>query len=327
MAFLTDQFATALSNIEPSNDDTTNAIAAHTAVREALEADETLKEYGIDTVLIGSYKRHVSIRPTKDVDVLSKLPALPDEVEPRVILDILSRVLAASFSDERVSLQDRSIKVEFPDYDLHVDAVPARAHGKHWEIPESKDTDEWQETNPEKLTTLTTAMNKKHDGLYVPTVKLLRQTRRAHLGKQPGGLYFEILTYHAFASGNVKGPTQAEYYCSAVSEVVAQIDIALADGLADPTLPDQLISTKATSGELTGARAVFASLSDRLASALEEEDRCRAARVYRDALGKTVEGDWIFPMPEDCNDDGSKKAHAVIIPGAASVPAGDRRFA
>jgi hypothetical protein len=46
----------------------------------------------------------------------------------------------------------------------------------------------WEETNPEELASLTEGMNAKHEELHVPTVKLLRQARRAHLEKWPNGL-------------------------------------------------------------------------------------------------------------------------------------------
>ena len=73
MADLHVQFEKAKTNVEPSSEDKANAAAAHADVRTHLEADDSLKSYGIDTILIGSYKRQVSIRRVKDVDALCKL--------------------------------------------------------------------------------------------------------------------------------------------------------------------------------------------------------------------------------------------------------------
>ena len=58
---------------QPTDQDKANAATAHHAVRSILESDDRLTALDIDTVLIGSYRRHVSIRRMKDVDVLSKL--------------------------------------------------------------------------------------------------------------------------------------------------------------------------------------------------------------------------------------------------------------
>jgi hypothetical protein len=216
MAHLKQQFKDALSSIEPG-DDKTNAPVAHRLVRDALEADSKLAEYGVSPVLIGSYKRNVSIKRVRDVDVFVRLPDLPNGVTSQDILDRFFKVLHAEFGADpdghrRAKRQDRSLQVSFPEYDLYVDAVPARPYwdGQTWEIPKKGDQDEWVRTNPEGLTSLSSEMNAAHDGCYVPTVKLLRQTRRVLLGidKKPGGFFIEIATYQAFASGLAQGTTR-----------------------------------------------------------------------------------------------------------------------
>ncbi len=190
MPALPAQFTDAKSNIEPKPADVANAIRAHEQVRDALETSDELKAMGVDTVLIGSYARHVSIHRMKDVDVFSKLPDA-DDVDPGELLDLVAAVLADVFDADDVERQDRSIKVDFPDYDLSVDAVPARPCGNHWEIPDREGG--WEETDPLKLAELTSQMNAANDEQYVPTVKLIRQARRANLDDTPpGGLYLEM---------------------------------------------------------------------------------------------------------------------------------------
>lgn len=62
-----------------------------------------LAGYGIDTVLIGSYPRHVSIRRMQDVEVFSKLPDLPKDVGLRdvhqLFVDVLVDGLDEGLSD------------------------------------------------------------------------------------------------------------------------------------------------------------------------------------------------------------------------------------
>lgn len=334
MAHLKQQFKDALSSIEPG-DDKTNAPEAHRLVRDALEADAKLTEYGVSPVLIGSYTRNVSIRRIKDVDVLVRLPDMPSDVTSKDILDKFFTVLHAEFGTDaeghrRTKRQDRSLQISFPEYDLYVDAVPARLHwdGETWEIPQKGDENEWVRTNPEGLTSLSSEMNAAHDGFYVPTVKLLRQTRRAQLGKKkPGGFFIELATYQAFASGAVSGNDQAEYYASATAEVSKIIGnfVTYGIGVNDPTLPGNVIRIRATDDELEAARTQFANSAIAARDALDEEDEGKAALAFRKLLGKNGDDEIVFPVPPGFNEDGSKRASAISA-GARVVPAGQRTF-
>ncbi|MCX5602931.1 nucleotidyltransferase [Streptomyces phaeochromogenes] len=334
MAHLKQQFQKALSSIEPG-DDKTNAPEAHRLVRDALKADSKLAEYGVSPVLIGSYKRNVSIRRIKDVDVFVRLAEVPWDVTSKDILDRFFEVLNTEFGTDadghrRTKRQDRSLQVSFPQYDLYVDAVPARPYGDGtWEIPQKGDENEWVRTNPDELTELSSTMNANHDEYYVPTVKLLRQTRRALLGhqKKPGGFFIEMATYQAFASGAVSGDDQAEYYVSALREVSKIVENFVSHGIAvaDPTLPGHTIRIRATDDELDAARTRFADAAASAEAALDEENAGKAALAFRKLLGKNGDGNTVFPMPPGFNEDGSKKASA-ISPGARVVPAGTRTF-
>lgn len=335
MAHLKQQFKDALSSIEPG-DDKANAPEAHRLVRDALEADTKLAEYGVDPVLIGSYKRSVSIKRVKDVDVFVRLPDVPNDVTSKDILDRFFTVLHAEFGSDddghrRTKRQDRSLQVSFPEYDLYVDAVPARRYwdGETWEIPQKGDADKWVRTNPEKLTSLSSEMNAAHDGYYVPTVKLLRQTRRSILGagKKPGGFFIEAATYQAFASGLVSGNDHAEYYASALEEVNKIIAnyVSYGVGVDDPTLPGRTISIRATDDELDAAKTRFADAAKAAREALDEEDEGEAALAFQKLLGKNGDDETVFPMPPGFNEDGSKRASAISA-GARTVPAGARTF-
>lgn len=335
MAHLKQQFKEALSSIEPS-DDKDNAPEAHRLVRDTLKADGKLTEYGVNPVLIGSYKRSVSIKRVKDVDVFVRLPDVPNDVTSRDILDRFFSVLHAKFGSDddghrRTKRQDRSLQVSFPEYDLYVDAVPARPYwdGETWEIPQKGDEDKWVRTNPEKLTALSSEMNASHDGYYVPTVKLLRQTRRSLLGqgKKPGGFFIEVATYQAFASGLVSGNDHAEYYVSALEEVSKIIDrfVNYGIGVNDPTLPGQTISIRVTDDELDAAKTRFADAAKKARRALDEEDEGKAALVFQKLLGKNGDDKTVFPMPPEFKDDGSRSASAILA-GARVVPAGTRTF-
>ncbi|MGC4941744.1 SMODS domain-containing nucleotidyltransferase [Kribbella sp. DT2] len=334
MAHLKQQFKDALSSVEPG-DDKANAPEAHRLVRDALEADAKLTEYGVSPVLIGSYKRNVSIKRVKDVDVFVRLPDVPSDVTSNDILDRFFTVLHTEFGTDsdghrRTKRQDRSLQISFPEYDLYVDAVPARPYwdGETWEIPQKGNVDKWVRTNPEALTSLSSEMNTTHDSYYVPTVKLLRQTRRSLLGlKKPGGFFIEVATYQAFVSGLVSGNDHAEYYVSALEEVAKIIDSFVSFGIDvnDPTLPGRTISIRATDDELATARTRFADAAEAARGALDEEDEGTAALAFQKLLGKNGDDKTVFPMPPGFNDDGTKRKSAISA-GARVVPAGTRTF-
>ncbi|QTE28546.1 nucleotidyltransferase domain-containing protein [Pengzhenrongella sicca] len=334
MAHLKQQFKDALSSIEPG-DDKTNAPEAHLKVRAALEADATLAGYGIDPVLIGSYKRNVSIKRVKDVDVFVRLPDVPSDVSSTDILDRFFKVLHAEFGYDadghrRVKRQDRSLQVWFPEFDLYVDAVPARTFGdgQSWEIPQRGEADKWVRTNPEALTELSTQMNCAHDGFYKPTVKLLRQTRRGLLGKKkPGGFFIEAATFQAFSSGAVSGNDHAEYFVSALRKVSAIISdfVLYGIGVEDPTLPGETVRVRATDEEFEQIRTKFSDAATTAEEALAEEDMGKAALAFRGLLGKNGDDETVFPMPPGYNETGSKRA-SIVTPGEPMVPAGKRTF-
>ena len=150
-------------------------------------------------------------------------------------------------------------------------------------------------------------MNEGHDGHYVPTVKLLRQARRAGLGEQrPGGFYIEIATYHAFLNG-IHASSAAEYFVAGLAGVAEQLNRARRQGLSDPALPSQPISTRTTDADLERAVNLFQGFAKRAKDALASADDCAAALEFRSILGKTSDDRWAFPLPSYCNEDGTRR--------------------
>jgi len=96
MATLATEFKAALGQIEPKTD-ADNAAKAHCEVSEALKADDWLIELGIETFLIGSYGRNVSIKRVKDVDVFVRLAKATSSLRPGKILDHVTKILEKAF--------------------------------------------------------------------------------------------------------------------------------------------------------------------------------------------------------------------------------------
>ena len=336
-------FAAALSNIEPQRnapgDDAANAKAAHIDVTGVLELDTKLQDWGLKTKLIGSYARRVSIRRVKDVDVFCRLLSLPTHWSPGEVLDHMYSVLAEHYGDTLTTQQHRSIKVDFPDYDLSVDAVPARPCGDDWEVPSRVEyRHKWVRTNPLELNRLTSEMNQREDyvlngnGVYVPTVKLVRQIRRHVLDtKQPGSLYMELMTYWVFDNGIGKQSTYADYITKTLRGIADSFDDVIKNGLDDPTIDDATISTRADKSDLEHAATKFADAASLAERALCEEDDCESARLWSQLLGVNAGGD-VFPIPDYCQGQKSASVAAPAFipsrtPGADRAPERPGRFA
>ena len=97
MPQLAEEFAGARHNVEPEPSDVENVADAHAQVRRALEASSDLCAMDIDTILIGSYARNVSIRRMKDVDVFSKLEKPDTAKTGRDLLQLFYDVLVDEF--------------------------------------------------------------------------------------------------------------------------------------------------------------------------------------------------------------------------------------
>lgn len=309
------EFDGALALINNNEDDRLkHAIKAQEEIRDLLEKDDQLKEWGVKTILIGSYARRTGIFPGKDVDVFTKLTALTTEsMDPATIVKHVSELVINEYGDERAKQQNRSVMVSFDkdDFEFSVDVVPAVVSGDRWAIPRhdtgawSDPGERWVETDPEKLTELKTDRNKDpkvgSQGAYVPVVKLVRQTRKHHRAdEKPGGFYFELLTYWAFEGGDAVGDTFAELFATTLHSIASQLNSGAV--LIDPVLGQEYRPVP-TSEDLKSAAELFARLADKASQAVSEEDRCKAARLWREILGENSNG-AVFPIPDGCDEEG-----------------------
>jgi hypothetical protein len=297
-----EQFRAALAMVG-LGDKRDRAIEAHQEVRDVLEGDEQLKSWGVDTILIGSYGRQTAIYPGRDVDVFAKLPEC-DEDDPDVVFTAVKGPLVREYGD-RVDEQPRSVTISFPD-DFSVDVVAATRADGHWKIPaldEDGERTRWEETDPEHLGDLTHERNEHPtvggQGAYVPIVKLVRQIREHHLGEsKPGGLYFELETYWAFES-EIEATSFAEILAITLGRIATQLESGVV--IKDPAL-DVEYSPAPDDADLEHAAKTFRDLESKAERALAAE-KCPAAVLWREILGKNERG-WVFPLPEDCDEQG-----------------------
>jgi hypothetical protein len=326
METLSDQFERAVSNVTVSGPKLAKAIAAHTEVRLLLESDPELRDWGIDTILIGSYARQTARYPGKDVDVFLRFTALSVRHDPSKVYSGVERVLVAHYGDKefggRVTRQARSLKVDFPDTEdphsdesFSIDAVPAVPWSEHWGIP-NRDRDEWAKeekrwilTDPAQFAaetnTLATANWSPTVGgsnAYRATIRLLRQIRHVHLGEnRPGGLFTEIAAYYAWRDREVVGDSWAELVAASLSQVAVRFGIAESAGLIDPVLGTRM-KPELDRAQWLEAASVFEELARKAHLALQSE-RCASAKIWREILGDNDRGP-VLPLPDGCDAGG-----------------------
>lgn len=343
METLAPQFSKAVGNVTVTRAKAARAIEAHTEVSTLLEKDPTLKAWGIDSILIGSYGRLTSRFPAKDVDVFLRLNNLDaSSASPEQVYAVLREVLVNRYGLKdkdpggRCTPQARSISIDFPDPatpggldEFHVDAVPAVRWGSHWGIP-NRDTETWARadsrwvlTNPVAFSELTNALATApsspvvgDDNAYRPVVRLLRQVRHVHLGDaRPGGLYTELAAYYAWASGDVTGESYAELLARSLSAVGDRFLVAAVDGMLDPVLGTPMLPALAEA-QWRHAAGILQSLAAKAEEALAS-DKCRAGFLWREVLGSNERGQ-ILPLPDGCDAGGFRISNVSAVGAVGS---------
>ena len=339
MPNLRKQFEQALTNIEVNGQKRKRAIKAHTEIRELLQQDEQLKEWGVEPLLIGSYGRGTGIYPGKDVDVFLRSTRLDTRAEPRAVVDAVWRVIVQKYGqygqgNGRAQQQARSVKVLFPDRDrssggeFSVDAVPAVRDGELWAIP-TKDQNRWIEGEGRWVTTgaarfgelseelnqstLSPKVGERH--AYKPMVKLVRQIRETHLGDmRPGGLYLEFVTFEAWRSRLVAGSEWDVLLAGTLKCIADRFAQAGVVPLLDPVLRTP-VDPPLSAGQVKQAADIFGKLAAAANRALLMNNT-DAATEWRKILGGNDRANPVFPYPPNT---GGRVGSTVAASGAGAA--------
>ena len=348
MANLRSQFTQALTNIEINGQKRKRAIDAHTEIRELLQGDEQLKEWGVEPLLIGSYGRETGIYPGKDVDVFLRFTKLDTRAEPRAVFNAVWRVIVRKYGQSgqgggRAQQQARSVKVLFPDRDrisggdFSVDAVPAVRNSDLWAIP-TKDQNRWAQGEGRWVTTgavlfgdLSTELNQSASSprvgdrpAYKPIVKLVRQIRETPLGDQrPGGLYLEFVTFEAWRSGLVGGSEWDVLLARTLQCIADRFRQAGVNPLRDPVLGTP-VDPPLSAGQVEQAAAIFEKLAAAANRALPMNDT-DAATEWRKILGGNARANPVLPYPPNSGGGVGSTVAATGVGAAGGGGATTRR--
>ena len=349
MPNLRKQFDQALTNIEVNGEKRKRAIEAHTEIRELLQQDKHLKEWGVEPLLIGSYGRGTGIYPGKDVDVFLRFTGLNTRAEPRAVYDTVWRVIVRKYGQYgqeggRAQQQARSVKILFPGRDrisgedFSADAVPAVRHGELWAIP-TKDQNLWVKGEGRWVTTgavrfgeLSEVLNQSISSpkvgerqAYKPMVKLVRQIRETHLGDgRPGGLYLEFVTFDSWRTGLVTGGEWDVLLAQTLKCIADRFERARVDPLRDPVLGTP-VDPPLSAGQVEQARAVFGKLAVAANRALLMNDT-DAATEWRKILGGNDRANPVLPYPPNSGGSVGGTVAATGVGAASGASAPTRRI-
>lgn len=197
-----EEFDAFRSRIEPTEKEKSDISASHNRMRGLLENSPDLVVV-VDSFLTGSYARDTMIRPLQDVDFLVKLHYGKHKNEaPFQLLNKLKGVLSRAYPSTPISVTPPCVTVKFGFCFLEI--VPAfgvDGNEELFKIPTSNGMG-WQETYPRIPHKWMTEENKKSEGLFKPTIKMLKRWRDV-LKVPLRSFHLEMLARMAFSKYTV----------------------------------------------------------------------------------------------------------------------------
>jgi hypothetical protein len=289
-------FSALLTAINPSEDRCNLAKELPGEVRAFLEDHEFVTACP-HTRLSGSYARDTAICDIKDVDVLLFIPDSHLDRTPNSVLLDVKRVLddypdaAAETSGQR-----RSVHLEFPGHDLHLDIVPVVApHGADavLMVPD-RPQKEWIKSDPLGYATRLSELNQEHGAKVKPLIKLIKAWRDVQMKiRRPKSYVLEVMVLTAVEDDAIElcDQSTAQNVADFFSYIVAKYQDLMDNGSESPRIADpQVGGTYITA---VWSRAHFETFMRRAREADRACRRALQADTIEDAAAewKTLFGD------------------------------------
>lgn len=225
-------FQTFLSDIEPSKTTVDQISSAHKALRIYLNSHDSYSKRYVRTYLSGSYAKHTSIRPAKDlnnidVDVVVETNYATDSNSADVINELFD-ALADSSKYSSAHPQAHSVGISLSNLDI--DVVPLAIDNENRFVG-CMDDGKWVETNPKGHIEWSTSVNERRGGKFKPVVKIMKWWRRENCPddeRWPKGITLEKIVADHF-------PDELPLY----EDIVIQLMGNIADSF-DPILADEV---------------------------------------------------------------------------------------
>ena len=156
--------------------------------------------------LTGSYARHTKTKPLKDVDIFCVLGDKERHYRdkaPAELLNAVAVVLRDKYGKENVSVQRRSVSVNFGTTEdeqvMSFDVVPAFDAGKHYEMPDTKSSEQWTKTDPEIHKEKAAAKHASYSFEWKGLVRMIKTWNRVHGKPVKPSFLLEIMSLELFS--------------------------------------------------------------------------------------------------------------------------------
>lgn len=181
------------SNLEITSLQESTTSTRQQNVREAVEADFSVQE----SFLAGSYRRHTMIAPLSaaDIDVFVVLhPKYHAPLGQRDLLSALMTTLKKKYPrTPKIKPDGQAVTITFTDFE--VDVVPGFYQvGGGFLIPDAG-LNRWIATDPKRHVEMWSIVNKGHNGMMVPLIKMMKCWNRQQ-GYPLRSFHLEVMVMH-----------------------------------------------------------------------------------------------------------------------------------
>ena len=295
-------FTALLSAVNPSEQRSTLAKQLPGDVQDFLK-DHEFVTANPHTRLSGSHGRDTAICEIKDVDVLLFIPDSHLDRTPNAVLLDVKRVLD-DYPDAsaETSGQRRSVHLEFPNHDLHLDIVPVVAPDgieAALMVPD-RPQQRWIASDPLGYATRLSELNQKHGCKVKPLIKLIKAWRDVQMKiRRPKSYVLEVMVLTAVECGAIElcDQSTAKNIADFFSHIVAKYQSLMDNGSESPRIADpQVAGAYITAG---WSREHFETFMRRA----READRACARAVRADTI-EDAAAEWqtvfgnLWPDPE-----------------------------
>jgi hypothetical protein len=293
-----DAFRRFRSRLELTASERADASRRQQDIRAVMQADFDVKT----DFLTGSYARWTKTKPLKDVDIFC---VLGDEEQhyrdepPAAVLAAARDILAATYGHDCVSLQRRSVTVQFgvsreqsltAQRVMSFDVVPAFVSGDHFCIPDTGTVAGWTETNPRVHYDLAVDANAAYAGEWKGLVRMVKQWNRDLVQPQKPiqpSFLIEVMALE------VLYPPFGGDYRREVQACFASLADRIGETWADPAGLGPAVSDRMDAGQVALARAALRAAEQQAAHAIwleAEGKQGEALRAWRELFGP------LFPL-------------------------------
>lgn len=202
MSFVHHAFRVFLQNISLPDTQIAAAQRSHNALRTYLANDDYFADLTLDTFLNGSYARHTTVQPIKDVDIVLVVKKEWLEADPIRAMEALRRKLSYRYDDWRTRRHRRAVRVTLSD--ICLDVLLATAPDgleRPLRIPD-RALRSWIKTHPKRQLELVSGLSSRTNGNYSRLVRLLKAWAHAKVAQpyRPRSFVLECSVYHVVSA-------------------------------------------------------------------------------------------------------------------------------